>query len=114
MLTSGDVVMLYLGVPEGREAGFSRPAVVVTAQRILTAGAQVVHVVPITSRIRRFDSDVRVEADSGNGLGHDSAIQCQHLRSVSTKRLASTTGNVGPAVLAEVRETLAAILDLPV
>ena len=37
MPISGDVVDLDLGVPEGREAGFGHPAVVVTAQRILDA-----------------------------------------------------------------------------
>jgi mRNA interferase MazF len=114
MLTSGDVVMLDLGVPEGREAGFIHPAVVVTAQRILNADASVVHVVPMTSRLRRFDSDVPVEADRDNGLDHDSAIQCQHLRSISAKRIAGRRGNVGPVVLAEVRETIAAILDVPI
>jgi len=35
MPTSGDVVDLDLGTPEGREAGDLHPAVVPTAQRIL-------------------------------------------------------------------------------
>ena len=37
MPASGDVVDLELGTPEGREAGFSHKAVLVTAQRILDA-----------------------------------------------------------------------------
>lgn len=37
MLTSGDVVELDLGAPEGREAGFRHPAIVVTAQGVLDA-----------------------------------------------------------------------------
>jgi mRNA-degrading endonuclease toxin of MazEF toxin-antitoxin module len=53
MLNSGDVVRLDLGLLSGREASFRHPAVVVTAQRILNAGPSVVHVVPLTSRIRR-------------------------------------------------------------
>ena len=56
MPTSGDVVDLDLGVPEGREAGFRHQAVVVTAQRILDANPSVIHVVPLTSTIRRFHS----------------------------------------------------------
>jgi mRNA-degrading endonuclease toxin of MazEF toxin-antitoxin module len=45
---SGDVVDLDLGRPEGREAGFPHPAIVITAQGILDANPSVVHVVPLT------------------------------------------------------------------
>jgi len=45
MPTSGDVVDLDLVVPEGREAGFVHPAVLMTAQRVLDANPSVVHVV---------------------------------------------------------------------
>ena len=44
MLTSGDVVDLDLGSPEGHEAGMRRPVVVVTAQEILDESANVVQV----------------------------------------------------------------------
>lgn len=113
MPTSGDVVDLDLGQPEGREAGFVHPAVLVTAQRILDAGPSVVHVVPLTSTIRGFHSEVVIQPDAGNGLGHVSAGQCQHLRVVSPSRVVATRGNVGAAVLAQLRETIALILDLP-
>lgn len=68
MLTSGDVIDLDLGVPEGREAGFRHPAVLLTAQRILDAGPSVVHVVPLTSTIRGFHSEVAIPPDPANGL----------------------------------------------
>lgn len=64
MLSSGDVVELDLGLPSGREAGFRHPGVVVTAQRILDAAPSVVHVVPLTSTLRRFGSAVRVDAEA--------------------------------------------------
>lgn len=113
MPTSGDVVDLDLGPPEGREAGFRHPGVLVTAQRILNAGPSVVHVVPVTTTIRRFHSEIVIEPDEANGLIARSAAQCQHLRAVSTSRIVATRGNVGPAVLAQLRETIAVILDLP-
>jgi mRNA interferase MazF len=113
MPTSGDVVEVDLGLPEGREAGFHHPAVLVTAQRILNAEPSVVHVVPLTSSIRGFDSEVVIEAEVGNGLALVSAAQCQHLRAVSPRRIASVRGNVGAAALAQIRETIAVILDLP-
>ena len=111
-LTSGDVVDLDLGVPSGREAGFRHPVVVVTAQEILDESANVVQVVPMTSTLRPFSSEVRVPRDEHNGLELDSAAQCQHIRSVSVDRVDAVRGNVGPKILAEIREVLGLILDI--
>ena len=113
MSTSGDVVDLELGTPEGREAGFRHTAVLVTAQRILDAAPSVVHVVPLTSTIRSFHSELVVEPDGVNGLDVRSAAQCQHVRAVSPGRIAGTRGKVGVTVLGQIRETIAVILDLP-
>ena len=113
MPTSGDVVDLDLGAPEGREAGFRHPAVLVTAQRILDADPSVVQVVPLTTTIRSFHSEVAIEPDSHNGLDTVSAAQCQHIRAVSPRRVVGVRGNVGSAALMQLRETIAIILDLP-
>lgn len=113
MPSSGEVVDLDLGVPEGREAGFRHPAVVVTAQRILDAGPSVVQVVPLTTTVRGFHSEVVIDPDAVDELHEISAAQCQHLRSVSPRRIVASRGNVGHAVLAQLRETIATILDLP-
>ncbi len=113
MPNSGDVVEIEFGAPEGREAGMRRPAVVVTAQRILDAAPSIIQVVPLTSTIRSFHSEVVIEPDPANGLGVASAAQCQHLRAVSPGRIVEIRGNVGAAALTRVRETIAVILDLP-
>ena len=113
MPASGDVVDLELGAPHGREAGFRHPAIVVTAQRILDAGPSVIHVVPLTTTMRSFHSEVAVEPDPANGLDAASAAQCQHVRAVSPRRIIGVRGNVGAAVLTQLREAIAVILDLP-
>ena len=113
MLTSGDVVDLDLGLPEGREAGFRHPAVVVTAQRILDAQPTVIQVVPLTTTIRDFTSEITIDPDDTNGLQQPSAAQCQHVRAVSTGRVDQVRGNVGPAVLSQIRDTIGLILDIP-
>lgn len=112
MPTSGDVVLLDFGVPHGHEAGFSRPAVVVTAHRVLKRRPSVVHVVPLTSTIRDLDSEVNIEADATNGLDVSSTAQCQHIRSVAASRLGDVIGAVSPTQLRQIRETLALLLDL--
>ena len=114
MPTSGDVVDLDFGAPKGREAGFRHPAVVVvTAQRILDASPSVIHVVPLTSTIRQFHSEIVLAPDDANGLDATSAAQCQHVRSVSPRRILEVRGNVGASALAQIRETIAVLLDLP-
>ena len=113
MQNSGDVVHLDLGQPEGREAGYLHPAVVVTAQRILNAEPTVIQVVPLTSTLRGFHTEVVIEPDPSNGLGKSSAAQCQHVRAVSPTRVVRTRGNVGAVALSQIRETIAVIIDLP-
>lgn len=112
MLTPGDIVHLDLEVPADSEAGLHRPAVVVTARRVLAGGPNVIQVVPLTRTIRPSSVEIVVDPDERNGLRATSAAQCQHVRSVATARILDRGGNVGPLVLAEVRETLSVLLDL--
>lgn len=112
-LSAGDVVDVDLGSPIGREAGFQHPAILVTAQRILDADPAVLHVVPATSRLRRFASEIEIAADAANGLDGRSAAQCQHVRAVAKVRVQGRRGNVGSVVLAQIREVIALVLDVP-
>ncbi|HLS15707.1 MAG TPA: type II toxin-antitoxin system PemK/MazF family toxin [Beutenbergiaceae bacterium] len=112
MLTPGDVVELDLGAPAGSKAGMTRPAVVVTAARVLRGGPHVVQVIPLTRTIRDSGAEVVIEPDEHNGLSDTSAAQCQHIRTVSTARVSDHLGTIGPSALGQVRDTLAALLDV--
>ena len=112
MRRCGDVQLADLGEPQGREAGFARPVVVVTAQLVLDQHPSVVHVVPLTSAIRGYRSEVTIEPDPGNGLETVSAAQCQHIRTIGVERLTASIGNVGPQALTQMREILADLLEL--
>jgi mRNA interferase MazF len=113
MLNSGDIVELDLGIPAGREAGLRRPAVVATAQRILEAAPSIVQVVPLTTTVRGFGSEILIEPDGSNGLDRPTAAQCQHVRAISVGCIDRVLGNVGSVALAQIRETLGLILDVP-
>lgn len=112
MLTPGDVVEVNLGNPTGSEAGLLRPAIVVTAVRILRGGPNVVQVVPLTRTLRPSGVEVIVDADERTGLTATSAAQCQHVRSVATHRCGRTIGSVGPLVLAQIRDVLGLLFDV--
>ena len=105
-------MQLDLGIPRDREAGLRRPVVVATAQRVLVASPSVIQVVPLTTTLRNFGSEVLIEPGAGNGLDRPSAAQCQHIRAVSVVRVEQILGNVGSVSLAQIRETLGLILDI--
>ena len=113
MLTSGDIVSIDFGLRSGREAGFARPAVMVTSQDILDESPAVVHVVPVTPTLRGFGSEVVIEPDEANGLAARSAVQCHQIRAISANRLGHTIGNVGAVDLTMIRTTIGLILDIP-
>lgn len=111
MLTPGDVVGLDLGAPTGAEAGLRRPAIIITAERTLRGGPNVIQVVPLARTIRDSGAEVVIEPDHHNGLSAPSAAQCQHIRSVAMTRVSERVGTVGPAVLQQVRDTVSIIID---
>nr|WP_134773211.1 type II toxin-antitoxin system PemK/MazF family toxin [Ornithinimicrobium flavum] len=111
MLTPGDVVGLGPGNPSGSRAGIRRPAIVVTAGRVLR-GTKRPSGRHVPRTLRHSSTEVVIDPDEGNRLVAPSSAQCQHVRSVATTRIQGRTGNVGPVVLGEVRETLALLMDL--
>jgi mRNA interferase MazF len=112
MRRCGDVQLAGLGEPQGREAGFARPVVVVTARLVLDQHPSAVHVVPLTTTIRGYRSEVTIEPDPDNGLDGVAAAQCQHVRAVAVERLAEPVGKVGSQALTHMREILADLLGL--
>ena len=91
--------------PTGRPGFADRP--------LLDGSPAVVHVVPITSTVRGFDTEVQVEPDRFNGLSQSSAIQCHHVRAIAVSRVEERKGHVGPILLGQIREILGRILDIP-
>jgi mRNA interferase MazF len=108
----GDIQLAELGEPQGREAGFARPCVVVTAQLVLDQHPNVVHVVPLISTIRGDRSEVGIEPVPDNGLAVVSAAPCQPIRAIAVGRLVDPLGNVGPQALSQIREIIGDLLDL--
>lgn len=109
----GDIVMVDFGTPIGSEAGFVRPAVLVTADSFLRYRPTTLFAVPLTSSQRSYPSHVLVAADATNGLNVDSSALVEQLRAVALERCSPTSGNVGPGVGHQILDILAMITGMP-
>ncbi len=109
----GDIVTVDFGTPIGSEAGFVRPAVLITADAFLRFRPSSVFAVPLTSTPRSFPSHVLVTADAVNGLRDDSSALVEQLRAVALERCSLATGNVGPGVAHQILDILAMITGMP-
>ena len=107
----GDVHDVDLGQPVGHEPAFRRPAVVVSVDILNNGPGGLITVVPITSAAYGLRSHVEIEPGT-TGLAHISHARCDQLRTISTTRLVTRRGMVGPAELSEIDRALRFVLDL--
>jgi mRNA interferase MazF len=107
----GDIWLTDFGVPIGHEAGYRRPAVVISSDRLNRVGAVAV-VVPMTSRQRGLPTHVRVGVSESTGLSQVSWAKVDDVKSVSTDRLVEQLGEIDGLVLGDVEEALRFVLEL--
>ena len=109
----GDIVEVDFGKPTGSEPGFSRPAIVITADAFLGFRPSTVFVVPLTSTRRTFPSHVAIEPDESNRLRRPSYALVEQMRAVARERCSTAEGNVGPAVGHQIHDVIAVITGMP-
>lgn len=110
-LVAGDVIAVDLGMPLGSEAGFVRPAVIISASASLRRNLATIFVVPCTTRNRGLTSHISLVPDLSNGLTEPTWAQCEHLRSIGRIRCLERLGNVGVVALEQIREVVALLID---
>jgi len=107
----GEVWLVDLGEPIGREQDGRRPAVVVSADRWNELPSGVVVIVPITTA--RRDLEIHVELESGDsGLDVTSYAKTEEMRSISDQRLLQRLGRIGPAAQFAIGRALRFVLEL--
>lgn len=105
----GEFWQVDLGVPVGHEAGFHRPALVVSDDRFNSHG--LVTVCPV-GRARR-DYPTRIEVEPGrSGLPETSYVQVEQLWTISADRLARLSGSADVVVMSRVDQILRYLLRL--
>jgi mRNA interferase MazF len=107
----GEVWLVDFGDPVGREQSGSRPAVVISADRLNESRAGVVIVVPTTTALRGLPSHVEIEPN-GSGLDEMSYAKCEDVKSVSTQRLLGRLGVINDEAMFQIARALGFLLDL--
>ena len=112
-VNAGDVVTVDFGTPIGSETGFTRPAIIATADAFLRFRPATVFAVPLTSTQRTFPSHIAVEPDDTNGLGAPSCALVEQMRAVAIERCSAAHGNVGAVVSHQILDVVAMIIGMP-
>lgn len=93
----------------GHEQAGRRPLLVVSVDDFNRTPAELVIVVPLTSRRRRLITHVPIDPPEG-GVTHPSDILCESVRCISKLRLSRRMGAVSPATIREVEARLRLLL----
>jgi mRNA interferase MazF len=107
----GEVWLGDLDPVVGHEQGGRRPALIVSVDPFNHSTAELVLVVPLTSRSKNQPLHVSVTPPEG-GLTVASWLKVEDVRSISTRRLATRWGVVSATTLAEVEARLRRLLGL--
>ena len=102
--SQGDVWWVDLDPTRGREQRGRRPAVVVSVDHLNHGPAELVFVVPITSKEKGIPFHVRT---AGHGFA-----KCEDTRSISTERLLNRKGRISSGEMAQIRDVLRMLLGL--
>lgn len=104
-MRAGDLLLIDFGTPARGEAGFVRPAVVLTSDDVLEFRQSAVLVAPCTTTIRGWLSEVPIE-----GFG---VAQAHLVTTISVDRVVeSTSTNVGAVTLRQIRELVGELIEL--
>jgi mRNA interferase MazF len=107
----GEVWRVDLDPVRGHEQGRIRPALIVSNNILNHGSADLVTVVPVTTKGRPIRSFLRIDPPEG-GLAQTSFIICDQVRTISKERLGKFCGVVSAGTLAEVQRRIKFLLDL--
>jgi mRNA interferase MazF len=107
----GDIWTVDLDPVRGHEQAGRRPALVISVNLFNQGPADLVVVLPITSKAKGIPLHVQVAPPEG-GVKTTSYVKCEDIRSVSKQRLAKFCGRVSPDTLREIEDRLRVLLGM--
>ncbi len=107
----GEIWFVNLDPTKGHEQAGMRPALVLSVDKFNHGPAELLVVLPLTTRERGIPSHIRIDAQP-QGLRETSFIMCEAIRCISKERLGRMVGTADPKVMAEVEYAVGAIIGL--
>ena len=107
----GEIWIADLNPVRGHEQAGKRPVLIVSTDRFNSGPAELVMVVPITSKGKGIPWHVAVKPPEG-GLRTLSFLMCEMTRSITTDRLTKRSGALADTTMDEVEDRLRILLDL--
>jgi mRNA interferase MazF len=107
----GEVWMVDFDPVKGHEQGGRRPALVLSVDLFNSGPAELVIVLPITSKSKGVRSHVTVDPPEA-GLTSKSFIKCEDVRSVAKQRFSRRRGSVSTQTLADVERRFRILVGL--
>lgn len=107
----GEIWLVGLDPTKGREQAGMRPALVVSVDIFNHGAAELVVVIPVTSKAKGIPLHVEVTPPEG-GLTMTSFVKCEDVRSISTSRLVRRLGKVSGQTVESVEDRLRILLGL--
>jgi len=108
----GEVWSADLDPTRGREQAGKRPVLIVSTDRFNEGPAELVVIVPITSKGKGIPWHVPVKAGRDAGLTKDSFIMCEAIRCVARERLGKRLGEITVPTQVEVETRLRILLEI--
>ena len=107
----GEVWWVDLNPTRSREPFGRRPALVVSVDLFNQGSAELIVILPITSKSKGIPFHVPLESSEA-GLNKPSFIKCEDIRSVSKDRLSRRLGKIFEGTMAAVDDRLRILLNL--
>lgn len=107
----GEIWTADLDPTRGREQAGRRPVLVVSADRFNHGAAELVVIVPVTSKHKAVPWHVAVSPPEG-GLRKRSHLMCEAVRCVARERLTRRLGHVNDSTMAAVNQRLRLVMEL--
>jgi len=107
----GEIWFLNLDPTRDHEQAGSRPALVISVDTFNHGPADLVVILPVTSKAKGIPFHLTVMPPEG-GIRQPSFIKCEDVRSVSRARLLERWGKVAPHTLAAVEDRLRILMGL--
>ncbi len=106
----GEIWLADLHPTRGHEQTGRRPVVIISDDLFNSGPADLIIVLPVTSRIRGIPSHIVVQPPEGS-LRKPSAVICEGIRSITKQRLVKRWGIVSPATLNDAEDALRILLS---